>query len=176
MLELNSMGLFSHLAITAGTVQLAFNNLDMQYYLTDYGIWLELYVYGVLRESGLFDSVETSVVVSWDNDDDPMNNIENEIDVVGMRGIGQLFISCKTGTADQFTLNELFTLTRRFGSKYAAAALVCLRDIRSESPKLMIRAEQLGITIICGEDLKREVLLKKIASITQRWKNETDPG
>ncbi len=169
MIRLRDMGILSHLTMNLNELHFSFSHPALSEVMTDYGSWLELYVYKLALDSRLFDQVDTSVVVSWDNDEEPGNDIENEIDVIAIRGMGQLFISCKIGTVDQYDLYELVTLTRRFGSRYAVAVLVTMKDLRDTSPNLMIRAERLGVIVLCGKDLNRNVFMKRLNAIAQRW-------
>ena len=50
-------------------------------------------VFTALRDSGVFDDVQTGVHVAWGGAGRPT---QNEIDVIAVRGMTALFFSCKT--------------------------------------------------------------------------------
>ena len=91
----------------------------------------------------------SGAVIDWAGNDladhtDPVN----EIDVILMRGMQSVFISCKNGS---FTAEELFkfkTVTERFGGKYAKKVLVSAYPVNNDD--LRFRAEELGILLLDG--------------------------
>ncbi len=141
---------------------------EIRRYLADAGVWLELYLCNAMRKSGLFESVSTSVVVRWENDDAPVRAPENEVDVIGLSGIGQLFISCKLNP-DVHALNELAAVTSHFGSCYAVPVLAAMRDVRKTNPALALRAAEMGIRLICGEELKEKILMDRLCGLVRQW-------
>ena len=48
----------------------------------------------------------------------------NEIDVILMKNVCPIFISCKNGKVGGLALHELETVSRKFGGKYARKALI----------------------------------------------------
>lgn len=152
----------------ADTCTLHFCSEQLLRYLCDVGAWLELYTYSILYRSGMFRSVEISAVISWDDDDDNRDTT-NEIDVIALDGMGQLFISCKTATPDNSVLQEIATLTERFGTRYAMPVLVTASDLEQEAPGVYRRAMEMGITVIDANDLKADAFLKKLRSLRRTW-------
>lgn len=69
-----------------------------------------------------------SVSIDWDGVvHDPIKRIpetRNEIDVVLMRGMTPLFISCKNGNVSEEELYKLNTVAERFGGPYAKKMLI----------------------------------------------------
>lgn len=153
---------------SADTCTVRFCSEQILRYLCDVGAWLELYTYAILHRSGLFRSVEISTVVSWDNDDDNRDTI-NEIDVVALDGVGQLFISCKTATPDNAVLQEIATLTERFGTQYAIPVLVTASPLEQQAPGVYYRALEMGVAVIDANDLKADDFLARLRSLRKRW-------
>ena len=83
-------------------------------------------------------------------------------------------ISCKMGRADVNTLNELVTISRRFGSRYALPLLISLKELRTSNPRFMDRAEQMGVEVICGYELEERRFRKRLQTISRRWGSMLD--
>ena len=137
----------------------------MRQCLLDVGIWLELFIYKVCRESDFFCDVQISVVVDWNGDEEESINTINEIDLVLTHGITPVFVSCKTGIPTTTTLNELHTLTELFGGRYAKCVLATMCKLSEVSPSTYKRALDMGIHVIHCEDITAPALLKKLQNI-----------
>ncbi|MBP3941350.1 MAG: hypothetical protein J6D00_07675, partial [Christensenellaceae bacterium] len=75
----------------------------------------------------------------------------NEIDILLMRGVTPLFISCKNGSIGEEELYKLNTVALRFGSPLAKKMLIAtdLEDRNSMSGKAFIqRARDMGIYVV----------------------------
>ena len=70
----------------------------------------------------------TGVTIDWDGEHHPRGSgqadTENEIDVILMRGLVPVFISCKNGSVGEDELYKLHTVAMRFGGKYVRKVLV----------------------------------------------------
>lgn len=159
MVALKKAGAFEKLSWSKGTVSFRYKSFDIKRMLNDYGIWLELHIYAIARKSGEFNNVEMSVILDWNGIENEADNVTNEIDVMITRGAKALFISCKAGAVSAPAMNEIVTLTERFGGGIAKAVLAVANNLSKESPKLYKRATELGITVIELDDLKRGNLL-----------------
>jgi len=137
-------------------------------WLREVGIWLELYLYSQMIQSGLFDYVDINAVVSWDDTSDVIDTI-NEIDLIASAGIGRMFISCKTGVPDNAALNEIQTIARRFGGKYSVPVIATMCDLKREAPAVFRRAVEMGIVVLDADDLCKDALNQKLKSISRRW-------
>lgn len=135
--------------------------------LCDIGICLELYVYAAAKTMGIYSDVQISVVIDWDGDLDARINTINEIDVMAIRGFVPLFISCKSGSVNVTTLNEIKTLAKQFGGEYARPVLVTMTDIKKRDRFLAQRAADMGVEIIDREDLINERLSKRLYTISK---------
>lgn len=157
----------------------AFEETDDQYtvrfvsenvlkYLCDVGSWLELYSYVLLKKSCLFHEVQMSAVVSWDDDADKRDVI-NEIDLIALDGKGQMFISCKTALPDNMVLNEIAALTSHFGSMHAVPVLITASSLEKESPSVFKRAAEMGVAILDASDLREAKFMEELRKIRKRW-------
>ena len=154
MRRLEKMGMIFDLQEDGRYIRYRFRSRLVRQCLNDIGIWLELYVYKSAVESGLFDDVQISAIVDWNGVADEKCNTINEIDVILTYGITPVFISCKSGTPTTTALNELETLTRLFGGKYARGILVTLSDAEDISLAVSQRAADMGIRIIQHANFK----------------------
>lgn len=119
------------------------------------GNLLELHVYEVAtREPYLFNDAIIGANIDWAGevrDDDNIGyDTMNEIDVILMKNVCPIFISCKSGKAGGLALHELETVSRKFGGKYARKALVLARacDYTTGTQYFKQRAKDMHIWII----------------------------
>jgi len=166
--ELAEAGAIEDIRVNSTECAFRFTSGTLEAYLKDVGIWLELYLYAMMLKSKQFDSVEINAVVSWDDDDEKTDTI-NEIDLIATKDTGKIFISCKTAIPDNAALNEIATLTRRFGGKYARAALATMCDLKTEAPAVFRRAIEMGISVIDADDLFGDALMNRLESICPSW-------
>lgn len=134
---------------------------------------LELHVYEVATRDGyLFSDAIIGAHIDWDGEVHDVNNpgydTMNEIDVILMKNVCPIFISCKSGKAGGSALHELETVSRKFGGKYARKALVLARacDDTTGTQFFKQRAKDMHIWII--DDVFRlsdEQLLDKLKRI-----------
>lgn len=74
----------------------------------------------------------------------------NEIDLLLMKGLTPIFISCKNGGVDEVELYKLNTVAARFGNRYAKKVLVA-SGLNKTGQGLMYfkeRAENLGVVLV----------------------------
>jgi hypothetical protein len=117
------------------TVSFTYKNEQVKKCLIKSGTILELKVLEVAsrlkdkRGEKYYADSKNGVYIDWDGDfhekTDTEKDTENEIDVVLMRGLIPLFISCKNGFIDTEELYKLDTVTSRFGGAYAKKMLLC---------------------------------------------------
>ncbi len=152
---------------SGGDISFDYKSRLMRSCLCDTGICLELYVYAVAINSFVYDDVQISVVIDWDGNLDARINTINEIDVMLTRGIVPVFISCKSGTPNVTTLNEIKTLAKQFGGEYARPVLVTMADVRRRDRYLFQRASDMGVDIIDREDLIGDRLSKRLYNLSK---------
>jgi hypothetical protein len=108
-------------------------NTQISRILSKAGTILELKTFLLAQElqgkkQSHFNDVMTGVSIDWDGEvhqyGAEIRDTENEIDVLCMKGLLPLFISCKNGAVDEAELYKLGTVAQRFGGGYAKKALV----------------------------------------------------
>lgn len=161
--ELEKIG-FLRDARFGNPVTFSFRDLQVRTWLRDIGSVLELYIYKVCLDTGIFNDVRTSVIVSWDGDM-KQPEVTNEIDVMAMKGVTPVFISCKTCEISTEALNELAILRDRFGGNGAKAAIVTAKSCRAITRQ---RAAELDIEVIDLGDLKAGRAGQRLKSLTER--------
>lgn len=139
-----------------------FKNSDVKKYLTDFGSWLELYVYIQLKQSNLFSDVRLSVKVNWDKIKKFNSEVINEIDVTFFNGVYPIFVSCKLSEPSTEALQELSMYPNYFGGHYSKCIIVTLGKFKSERSSVYNRAIQMGIGVIDGEDIKRGKFIETV--------------
>ncbi len=109
------------------------------------------------EENNLFyNDVLSGVHIDWDGrlhqEKSKKKDIKNEIDIIAMRGITPVFISCKNGQVYDDELYKLETVATRFGGVYAKKVLIATY-LGKEADSLAYfeqRAKDMGIELICG--------------------------
>ena len=163
--ELEGLGFIENLQIQRGrSVSFRFMDHQVRTWLRDVGSVLELYVYKLCVDAGVFDDVRTSAVVDWESNV-RRDSVTNEIDVMAVRDVTPMFISCKTCEVNTEALNELAILRDRFGGQGAKAAIV---TTKTSSVVTRNRATELGIEVIDLTDLKKNSAGKRIAALAKR--------
>lgn len=115
-------------------VSFSFKNEQIRQCLTKAGTLLELMVYyystSAVDKHGnkRYNDSAIGVYIDWDASlhdiSDEEKDTENEIDVILMRGLVPVFVSCKNGKVDDNELYKLNTVAERFGGPYAKKVLV----------------------------------------------------
>lgn len=141
-------------------VEFKYKSSEIASLLVNEGVWLELIIYLTVKNSGVFTDSDTGVKFIWDipdggnslNDLLSDNTPRNEVDVMAVRGIKPIFISCKTRAPINEDLNELYAIREHFGGELSCAVLATTKHVESESP-IYERARAMGIEIIHQHDL-----------------------
>ncbi|MBQ8249406.1 MAG: DUF1887 family protein [Clostridia bacterium] len=167
MNELCESGLIRNYKNDGKRISFDYKNPLIRSCLCDIGVCLELYVYAAAISAGVYDDVQISVVIDWDGDLNARINTINEIDVMLTRGAVPVFISCKSGSVNTTTLNEIKTLTTQFGGVLARPVLVTMANVRTADKHLLQRAVDMGIDIIDRNDLLHERLSKRLYALSK---------
>lgn len=113
--------------------QIIYRNEQVKRCLIKAGQVLEMKIYSIakqLREadgSPYYNDVMNGVCIDWDGEIHARSkepDTANEIDVMLMRGICPVFISCKNGNVDAQELYKLNTVAEKFGKQYAKKVLI----------------------------------------------------
>lgn len=161
--ELEKIDFLRNVHISREAVEFSFRDSQIRTWLRDIGSVLELYIYKCCLDTGLFNDVRTSAVVDWEGTF-RQDNVTNEIDVMAMRGINPVFISCKTCDVSTEALNELAILRDRFGGNTAKAAIVTTKRCQNITRH---RASELRIEVIDLDDINDGKTKEHIASMVK---------
>lgn len=163
--NLESKDLINSLYITEDEMSFQFADDLVRFWLRDMGSVLELQVYRACLYADCFDDVILSAVVNWRDSDEPSQAVTNEIDVMCVRGVMPLFISCKTCEIKTEALNELAILRDRFGGKGSRAAIVTSASATRSRRVMLRRAAELNIDVIEWEDITLERLARRLSKL-----------
>lgn len=110
-----------------------------------------------LTENGkpYFNDCYVSVNIDWDGIIHPLEDnwkdTTNEIDLMVMRGLTPIFISCKNGKIGEEELYKLNTVASRFGGKYAKKVLIATkleRETPAAQKSYLQRAKDMGVHVV----------------------------
>ncbi len=161
--ELADLGYIEKLKISQKDLSFDFSSEETRFRLRDIGCFLECYVYWACKTSRQFGDVQCSAVIEW-SDAPKSEQVVNEIDVMCVRGVRPLLISCKATEVHTEAINELAVLRDRFGSQIAAAALVTTCTCRQITRR---RAAELGISVIDRYSLSAPKLISRLSALFQ---------
>ena len=150
------------LSISEEHVSFRFPDTMVRFWLRDIGAVLELQVFRACLSAGCFDDVVLSAVVNWQGGFSQRDSVTNEIDVMAVRGIHPVFISCKTSEIRTEALNELAILRDRFGGKGSRAIIVTSHTATKSRSPMRLRAAELGIEVIEWSDIRLNRLIQRI--------------
>lgn len=177
--RLSSFGVINGFKMCETRISLDFKNSQVKKCLTKSGQILELIVAVAAHEAeeengeSVYNDVLTGVCIDWDGELQPEHkaDVENEMDVVLMKGMVPVFISCKNGMLAMDELYKLTVVAERFGGRFVRKVLVAteLEKLGSREEYIRARAESMGIKIIDDADsISEEAFRKKIKNL---WRN-----
>lgn len=154
-------------------ISFRFKNDSIRKIISKAGNILELHVYEVATRDGyLFSDAIIGAHIDWDGEVHDINNpgydTINEIDVVLMKNVCPIFISCKNGKVGGLALHELATVSRKFGGKYARKALIIGPALDQTTGTMYFRQRAKDMHIWLIDDVFRmsdEQLLDRIKRI-----------
>lgn len=146
--------------ITDNDYTITYKNEQVRLCLTTAGTILEHIVTVSLKNAtdennnSFFNDVKMGVHIDWDgtihDKEEEKIDTKNEIDVLAIRGVTPVFISCKNGRVGDDELYKLETVANKFGSLYAKKILVATYINKSANSLKAFkqRATDMGIYII----------------------------
>lgn len=162
--SLENYGLIKALFFDDKVVSFTFKNTQVKSCLTSAGRLLELVVTVMaLRAKDkngepVYNDVRTGVCIDWDTVAAPeySADVANEIDVMIMKDLTPIFVSCKNGGFDANELYKLSVVAERFGGKYARKVLIASQSVdnTAQGRYLKLRADDMNIRIIDDFDRK----------------------
>lgn len=143
--KLVKIGIIENVKKEQGKFEFKYKNDAIKQCIIDEGTILELHTYYTMKNSGKYTDCRRSVHINWDADVGLLDDgVENEIDVMAMKGYMPVIVSCKNGRVKKNALYELETVANRFGGKYARKILVSSQGLTAGDAK---RAREMGIEI-----------------------------
>jgi hypothetical protein len=102
------------------------------------------------EKNGFYDDIDMGVTVDWDGKTGNTADTINEIDVIMMRDMLPVFVSCKNGELHKEALYELETVADKFGSEFSRKIVVTTYITSNESSKkhVLQRAKDMKIDVI----------------------------
>ena len=154
-----AVGLIRDYLVDEESLSFTYVNALVKEMFSNEGAVLELKISHLAREmtnkgTTVFGDVLRGVVIDWDGmiheQDDSEKDTVNEIDVLAMKGMVPVFISCKNGSFKDEELYKLHTVASRFGGTHARKLLVCSdgKDRLENFSYLDQRATDMGIKIV----------------------------
>lgn len=168
-------GVLSRCDVSHKTVDLVFKSPLHKKCLLIEGVWLELYTYILAGQSGVFNDVQTSVVVDWDGVEGGSDNAKNEVDVLLVRGVVPVFISCKMSLPSALALSEIRLLATKFGGENSRAVVVTGGRLGNNFKALQARAADLGIIILDKDIIDSGQLKSSLVHIAQKFQPPKEP-
>lgn len=176
--RLEKAGLISELENEGDYFNIRFKNEQVMRCLTKAGTILELKTYLIAASltekdgSARYNDIMTGVFIDWDgvvhDQAGSAVDTENEIDLVVMRGLVPVFISCKNGGVGEDELYKLNTVANRFGGAYARKLLVATTLGKTGRGKqyFLQRAKDMKIQVLDNvHTLNDEQFRKKLKSM-----------
>ena len=176
--ELSLYGLIKEYENTNETLRFSFKNEQIRQCLLKAGNVLELVCYNAAKTAtnkkgkAVYNDALCGVVLDWDGiihtGNASVNDTENEIDGLYIKGMVPVFVSCKNGGVDENELYKLCSVAQKFGIKYAKKVLVAtdLQKNYASLQRFNSRASQMGVQVIDGvHKMTFEELTRKLASV-----------
>lgn len=159
---LSKEGLITDYSYVNHILSFKFKNEQIKHCLLKAGNILELYAYITANricegEPGFYNDMDIGVFVDWDGVitefDDPCDT-RNEVDLIFMRNLVPVFISCKNGQVHKEDLYELYSVGEKFGGEYAKKILLCtyISNDPQKKENILNRAKSMNIEIIDDVD------------------------
>ncbi len=153
--------LIKNLSFNDDGIQLYFKNEQVKRCLTTAGTVLELMVYFSARNAvdkkgeQVYNDIVVGAFIDWDavlhNQKENIKDTENEVDLILMKGIVPVFVSCKNGNVEEEELYKLDTVAKRFGGPYARRLLIITTGGNQSEDglrHLIQRAHDMGIKVL----------------------------
>lgn len=159
---------------TEPSMKIIFKNATIKNLFKDSGAWLEYYSYIQIEKSGLFSDCMMSVVIDYDGEIKERYRAECEIDVMCVKDMYPIFISCKASKVDAEALNEIKLHSLTFGNSKSLAVVITGANLKETNPGIYKKAKDLNVYIIDNEEVingKIAQILQSICKKTYQFKN-----
>ena len=175
--KLNALGVISDLRYDSESISFEFKNKQVMKCLTKAGQVLELIVAfraaELVDEDGetVYTDVKTGVYIDWDGEIHPdyEPDVENEIDVILMKGLVPVFISCKNGRVSKDELYKFSVVAEKFGGKYVRKVLAVSDLNKAGEEEAYIRARCDAMDIRIFDDINKITEEKFLSELEKIW-------
>lgn len=141
--------------LSANSMSFRFRNGQVKKCLTKSGQVFELFLALSAKElkdndgNSYYTDVMSGAFIDWDGEihTGTASDVENEIDLILMKGLMPVFISCKNGAVGVDELYKLSVVANKFGGKYVRKVLAATEIDKEEKNVefIRIRADAMGI-------------------------------
>lgn len=159
---LYNAGMFSDYQHIDKTLRVKFAKPYFRNLVIDTGLALEYETYHQLQSSELFDDVDLRVNIDWNGGDLEMGDATSEIDIIAIKNVHIIFISCKIGKIKEHDLYDVYANAERFGGEFSIPVLV--HDAQRDVKELVNKAEELGILLIQQDVISNKTIANVILS------------
>lgn len=172
-------GLLREYKFDGDNYKIKYKNMQIKRCLTKAGLALEMKIFVTAlaaEEKGepVYNDVMNGVCIDWDGkiqDQSMFADTANEIDVIMMKGMVPVFVSCKNGRVDMEELYKLSAVAEKFGGKYAKKVLFAeaLDPTSTFTKHIRQRSSDMGIRLVEGIRNMTSAELDKL--IKNLWRN-----
>ncbi|MDL2252863.1 DUF1887 family CARF protein [Ruminococcaceae bacterium OttesenSCG-928-I18] len=165
MQQLLEKGLLTQYSLDGKGVFFTFKSPLVKKWLLSAGVWLELFCYVTVRKTGFFHEVLSSVIIDWDGVEGGADTAKNEVDLLLVKGVTPVFVSCKMGMPSPLALCEVNQLAEKFAGNYGRSAVVTAQKLGKETAALRNRAEELGVLLLDRDNIEKKTLAKQLIKL-----------
>ena len=172
-------GLLREFSYDGEIIKIRYKNMQMKKCLIKAGLALELKMFVTalsLKENDkpVYNDVMNGVYIDWDGEINTAKksyDTENEIDVIMMKGMVPVFVSCKNGKIEMEELYKLNSVAQKFGDEYVKKVLIAeaLDPNSSTAKHFRQRAADMGIKLVENIHAMSQAELEKTVKLL--WKN-----
>ena len=150
---LKEAGLVTDFSVSSSPIVIEYADPQIRRILSKAGNILELKTYAAAVQAKgkkgepVYSGVVNGAIIDWDGVQ-PAEGVDpiNEIDLILIRGLQPVFISCKNGMFGAEELYKFNAVASRFGGKYAKKVLLSTQPV--DAHDLILRAKELGIRLV----------------------------
>lgn len=165
MEALHRKGIFTRYGLDGKGVFFSFKSPLIKRCMLSVGVWLELYCYLCAKNTGFFDELISSVVIDWDGVEGGPDTAKNEVDLLLVKGVTPVFVSCKMGTPSALALSEVKQLTEKFSGSFGRTAMVTAQKLGKDAAVLQNRAEELRILMLDKRNMEEDNLGQRLVEL-----------
>ncbi len=158
-------GIFTRYGLDGKGVFFTFKSPLIKRCMLSVGVWLELYCYICAKNTGFFDEVISSVVIDWDGVEGKADTAKNEVDLLLVKGVTPVFVSCKMGTPSALALSEVKQLCEKFSGSFGRTAVVTAQKLGKDAAVLQNRAEELRILMLDKKSMEDGSLGQQLVNL-----------